>query len=274
MKNMHSQDLAIILLGTSPRERESTYTGCMSKKVQNGTVHFMLFLSFSPLSICIFNRASVANPLTVLTGMQCASTTPHFCSLYFCIRLGGGPRPLTVCCTGSTGLHPCHNCPSPCLPCSAFHSRTCLTPQPLSEMEERRKHILFSGPLTLSGVPQTCLSTSSWKRTERNLDCLLRRWKQASSDFKLWMCPLLIYQNFQTSAAFVSWRKNAPAHPSLRCKQSLTGSCCWVLEWAVNKITSSNMYTLNKHACILNPVSFCYVLCVRVLCLEVRLHTM
>lgn len=92
-------------------------------------------------------------------------------------------RPLTVCCTESTDLRPCHSCPSRYLPCSAFHSRTCLTPQPLSEMDKRRKHILFLS-VTLSGVPQLAYQLLPRNRGERNLDCHFLWWKHTSADFK------------------------------------------------------------------------------------------
>lgn len=77
---------------------------------------------------------------------------------------------LTVCCTGSTGLHLCHSFPSRCLPYSAFRSRTCLTLQPLSEMDGRRKYtLLLWVPHTQWGATK-CPSAASWKWKKRGGD--------------------------------------------------------------------------------------------------------
>lgn len=74
---------------------------------------------------------------------------------------------LTVCCTGSTGLHLCRSFPSRCLPYSASRSRTCLTPQPLSEMDGRRKYtLLLWVPHTQWGATK-CPAAASWKWKKR-----------------------------------------------------------------------------------------------------------
>lgn len=76
---------------------------------------------------------------------------------------------LTVCCIGSTGLRLCHSCPSQCLPCSASHNRTCLTLQPLSEMDERRKHILLLWATHTQWAATKCPSAASQKQGKKGL---------------------------------------------------------------------------------------------------------
>lgn len=168
--------------------------------------------------------------------MHCIHSSPSFCPLCACLSLGvwllcssGCYAPgcsLTVCCIGSTGLHLCHSCPSQCLPCSASHSRTCLTLQPLSEMGERRKHILLLWATHTQWAATKCPSTNCLSETGREgtLDCQLLRRKHSRADFKPWMCHSLAYQDLQNSAAFVGYCKTAPARHCLGYENSLARS--------------------------------------------------
>lgn len=125
----------------------------------------------------IFNRIHFINLVTVSYRYILQPQLPIFFFLLFswCLHQPGSAIalppgcPLTVCCIGSIGLHPCHSYPSQCLPCSAFHSRTCLTLQPLSEMDERRKHILLLWATHTQWGATKCPLTASLKRGQKGL---------------------------------------------------------------------------------------------------------
>lgn len=154
------------------RDRHDIHWAVMDKNVHSRIVHGFLF--FSHLSILKTGKLWMRCIIHLLTVPCSASTAPLFSvhsvlvSAWECGCYVPG-RSLTVCCIGSTGPRLCHSCPSQCLPCSASHSRTCLTLQPLSEMDERRKHILLLWATHTQWAATKCPSTASRKQGKKGL---------------------------------------------------------------------------------------------------------